>query len=394
MPLLKMIRITALYFILAFSIIAGIFNLRIILNYNSLMPLIFILLFLFIEIFTLIYFIVKKNLLFAQKLAVAGILMMMTQTIIDGGGYYGLGIFYFIIIFSALHLFLNYKLSIFILIYFFIGITVRLLWGNFLPESIYNNEVLINRFILIFGMSSGIGLLSITINELLTKHLYTLAYTNPITEMPNRYKFMQFLDESISGSTKNIGFSLIGFKILDFNRFIANLGNKNGDIIITEVSNKIKSVIPTDSFIAHWSNSIFLIIIRSVSDNKIRKINNSFFQCLQNPFIVDNGEAYLQAISAISKYPDDSNTPDKIIENVLALLDNNKIKPGKTFFYSKLYKEQEEKRLKLVYLLNNVNMDTDFHLVYQPKIRLSDKKCIGAEVLLRWESHESGLISP
>lgn len=120
----------------------------------------------------------------------------------------------------------------------------------------------------------------------------------------------------------------------------------------------------------------------------------SIQESLAKPYVVQNGRSYIQLVSAVSRFPKDSSKSNKIVENVLALLDQEDMRPGNILFYNREYLKREQDRFRLVSSLNRADMDQDFHLVYQPKIDLNKRICVGAEVLLRWNSQELGEISP
>jgi len=377
------------------SIIAGTFNFFISLYTDGLITILFILLFILIELFSLIYFLVKRDLPKAQIFVSIGLIIMLTQTIVDAGGYYGLGALYFMACFSVLYLLVDFKTGMIIPLYFFIGMTIRLLIGNFSSGSIYNNEIVVRRVIMVFAVGSSLGMISSISLELFIRQLSSMAFLNPITNLPNRYKLDNFLKDLAVKSIKgDASFSLIGIKILNFNRLRGNLGNEQGDIIISEIADRLSSAIKEDEIVAHWSHAIFMVVINTSSYTELQKILDLIHDKIKRPFTIENGQSYIQTVSAVTRYPEDTGKPDKLIENVLTLLDRQQMRPGDVFFYNKKYLEKEQSRFKMIEALNHADMNRDFHLVFQPKIRLSDKKCIGAEILLRWNCRNIGIIPP
>lgn len=56
--------------------------------------------------------------------------------------------------------------------------------------------------------------------------------------------------------------------------------------------------------------------------------------------------------------------------------------------------ERRERARRIEHALNQALERGEFHLLYQPQYRLSDRALIGAEALIRWDSAEFGFVSP
>ena len=63
-------------------------------------------------------------------------------------------------------------------------------------------------------------------------------------------------------------------------------------------------------------------------------------------------------------------------------------------YYQKQLSIDVEHRLNIEQGLKNAIENNEFYMVYQPKYKLSDKKTVGLEALVRWESNSLGFIAP
>jgi len=94
-------------------------------------------------------------------------------------------------------------------------------------------------------------------------------------------------------------------------------------------------------------------------------------------------------------YPKDGNNTADLLRNADAAMYKAKDNGRNTIsFYNKNMTQEAFDRVMLENDLRQAIQRQELFLVYQPQINLSTGRCIGAEVLLRWEHHKLGMISP
>ncbi|QEN05307.1 GGDEF domain-containing protein [Thiospirochaeta perfilievii] len=313
--------------------------------------------------------------------------------IVSGGGRFGLSSLYFIAAFSIFFLILDYTTGVILPIYYLIAMTLRLKFGSFTPESIFFNPTLRSRFSIVLILGTVFGILgSITIN-ILIKHLSNLAFNDSKTGLPNSQKFKETFNDIINHC--NLGVDqcvLVGIRIINLERIYANLGLYMGDKILLEIVKRLK--FEQFKLLARWNESIFMGVFPASDILELEEKTKDLHKKLELNYEVEGISRSVQFILALSRYPNDGLSSDSIIKNVITLLVSKNKNHGDIIYFDEHKMQKEQYRFSLNDALITSNFDKDFSLVYQPKIRMSDRKCIGAEVLLRWRHTDLGLVSP
>lgn len=167
------------------------------------------------------------------------------------------------------------------------------------------------------------------------------------------------------------------------------LGHPAGDWILQEVANRIKLEFPT-SISARWTGDEFCILnIGTAPENPFKNI-------FKTPFRYKSHDVNMTCSGGITEIP--PHRVETISQWVQyaewALRDAKEQGRSRTL---RAANSVDENRKNLFYIENglaNAVKLKQFFLVFQPLIRLSDKRIIGAEALLRWLHPEIGIIQP
>ena len=270
---------------------------------------------------------------------------------------------------------------------------IRLASGSFTENSLYlipEYRVSFGAIIIIAGIFSTITILCIRI---VIKHLINLAFTDQITGIPNRSRFQQLLKiKCYTNRQTEKNFSIIGIEILNFNNLNSNIGTENCDLILNEVSERI-SIFSSD-ITGRWSGSVFILSTAIYSTDALMEFCKSVLNILSEVYIINNRQVYVSFVLAVSRFPEDGNTSEKITSNLISLLDRKTRAAGDILFHDNSTIQKEQYMYRLTEALNSADFDREFSIEYQPKISIHDGKYRSAEALLRWVSPELGFISP
>jgi len=394
-PLLERIKLIALYTICVVAFIGIGYNLSIVLEYkafNSAGMLIGVLVLFFLG---LALFLKTRYLLAAQIPIVLALAILALDTILSAGGVYGFGVLYFIAAIPLIYLFFGLGISISFGILLYGGILIRFAFGHFNPVSIYNNPGFIQRLAMIMGVASVLGILVSACIELFVRYLTRLAYFDRITHLPNRYKIEEYLRRSVlHGIKRKRTFSVLGIKIMNYTKINAMLGTDLGDQMLEKIGERIRASLKESRMTARWSGSLFLAVLETTDYAVLDGCNTVIMEALSSSFLI--GNRYVSVVSSVGvcRYPDDAGSAAKLISNVISLIDRNESNPGELLFFNEENLQREQYRFTLIEAMTKADFNRDFALVYQPKIRLSDESCVGAEILLRWTDPDLGPISP
>lgn len=320
---------------------------------------------------------------------------LMANLVITGGGDIGFGFFYIIPSYPVLYLLLGFSTGTVLVVSFYIGMIARLFWGHFGAVSLYHDPVIVFQGILIITLTTILGVaVSIIIGRLII-YLSRLVLVDQQTLLPTRWKMEQFLDSKIDRSERDLSsFSVAGIQVLNDNRINAMLGTAHGDRIFQEIGARIRSCDAHVELNGRWNSSLFFVVLDTDDFIEIDPICRHFLEVLSEPYIIDHLEVSVVFTITITRYPDDAISGSQIASNLLTFQDKNRNLPGELVFFNheKLLKEQRLYAISAA--LSQADYDSELHLDYQPKVRFSDKRCVGSEVLMRWVHPVLGPVSP
>lgn len=227
--------------------------------------------------------------------------------------------------------------------------------------------------------------------------IYHLAYTDPLTQLPNRSKLYEVLDAWIEeGELRGTKFALL---FIDMDRFKVindSLGHEIGDQVLVAAAQRISSQLGLVDELYRLGGDEFIALLPIPCDHtcveaKVDKIIHSFTQPLQL-----NGRSLYSSVSVgISFYPDDGRDRTTLIRNSDSAMYDAKAKGRNQFRkYHHVLNQQVTRTLQLENELRNALKLKQFTLHYQPQVDVMTREVIGVEALLRWEHPRHGWIPP
>jgi diguanylate cyclase (GGDEF)-like protein len=394
-PMESRVSLISLYTVFLCTLAAVPFNM--VRDWDSSKPALFVIegLFFILVLISVFSFWRIRNLRLPKKIMSAGIAILASFLVLNSGGARGMGFLYFMAGYSVLFHVLGVIGGVLLPLLVFIGAIAGIFTGSYGPVSIFNDKELLESFLLSFFVATIFGIISVIYQHQLIKYLAHAAYIDPVTALANRTKLEEYLDELLHRSgRKKQGISIIAVKVLDFNRINANLGGSGADSVLREFTCRIKSLSPPSSFVGRYTGTVFLIISDLNSIPEIASFLEKLETSLAYPYLQDDRAVSLLFRLAITRFPDDGQNQEKLLANIQTLLSQTGTSSRQIRFYDDNQFVQEQRRYLLGEDLKLAIEKNELTLVYHPKIRFSDERCGGAEVLLRWKSSRHGTIGP
>ncbi|WP_052123985.1 EAL domain-containing protein [Ureibacillus manganicus] len=242
------------------------------------------------------------------------------------------------------------------------------------------------------------GLVSdITEQKMLEEKVQFLANYDVLTKLPNRYQFIEKLEEVISRYTDSDDkFAVIKLDIDGFKYINHTLGNASGDELLKLFSNRLKEHIKLNDTLARRGSDEFLMLIENIkSIEELKKIVQKINECINVPFYINGYELYVTASIGISTYPENGNTSLELMRNANFALKQAEIRGRNNYIIlSHSSSIQSFKNFSIGRDLKKAIEDKEMVLYFQPRVDSKTNQIIGAEALIRWNHHEWGLISP
>lgn len=230
------------------------------------------------------------------------------------------------------------------------------------------------------------------------ERLASLAYYDPLTELPNRSLFQEFLRARVDRRQGSVGCFGVLFIDLDFFKSINDLhGHDCGDQVLRAAARCIRSALRRNDVLARLSGDEFAAIVEVENDLELENIGERLNRAFQDPVRVDGREYFLSASVGGAMFPDHGRSSADLLQNADRAMYTAKV-AGRACFrlYSAVESEQgrREQRLSEALIAALKTAPEQFRVVYQPQFDLATGCIVGLEALFRWLHPEFGEISP
>jgi diguanylate cyclase (GGDEF)-like protein/PAS domain S-box-containing protein len=228
--------------------------------------------------------------------------------------------------------------------------------------------------------------------------LHHIAYHDALTNLPNRGRFNERLQQAIerSQASPSHQFAVL---FLDFDRFkIVNdsLGHRAGDEFLVQVARRILEHVRGNDVVARLGGDEFAILVNDIDANEQAiALAERLQQALRTPFSIGGSEISTSASIGITFSGFGYRTPDDVLRDADIAMYRAKTqgKARHAVFDASLHAQVTE-QLHLENDLRRAIDNDQLLLQYQPIYRLADGKLVACEALVRWNHPVRGLIPP
>lgn len=226
--------------------------------------------------------------------------------------------------------------------------------------------------------------------------LEQLAHYDSLTGLFNRHAFMDAFAARLTEAKQGANKLAVMFIDLDnFKRINDTLGHSAGDELLRIVSRRLRSVLRGHDLIGRIGGDEFCLIAPIGSTPEAKVIGNRILHKMQEPITISGQIANTTISIGISLFPYDGDSQDILIKNADNALYQSKGCGRNTLnFYSDYLQHKSHRELALQKDLHAAITQSQLFIQYQPVLRLSDKKLVSLEALVRWQHPEKGILTP
>ena len=228
-------------------------------------------------------------------------------------------------------------------------------------------------------------------------HIQHLAHHDLLTDLPNRLSLTERLKQAIDTAQRNK--EIIGIMFIDLDRFKTindTLGHHIGDLLLVEVSQRLKACVRSNDIVARLGGDEFVIALLELKNiDATFPIADKILSTVGEPFVLEGHQIHSSPSIGIAFYPDNGNGIGDVMKNADIAMYHAKSKGRNNYqlFESSMNQENFE-RLELEYDMRIALERGEFILHYQPKIDARSLQVVGVEALVRWQHPKKGLIPP
>ncbi|MGO3453790.1 MAG: putative bifunctional diguanylate cyclase/phosphodiesterase [Marinomonadaceae bacterium] len=227
--------------------------------------------------------------------------------------------------------------------------------------------------------------------------LYRLNNYDDLTNLPNRNLLYSQLERALVNARKrNFNFGILYLDLDGFKVVNDTFGHRVGDELIQQVAERIKNTIPQQACLYRLGGDEFVVVQEHASGpEELVAIADMIIKNSISPYPVSQMEMMITSSIGVACYPEHGENIDHLLKNADAAMYRAKsIGHNSSFVYENSMSDNVLAHLTLGGGLRKAIEEEQFELYYQPKVRLSDERIVGAEALIRWMHPELGMISP
>ncbi len=224
------------------------------------------------------------------------------------------------------------------------------------------------------------------------KRLKQKVELNEVTGLANRRKLMMDLEKrkNAEGSTCILFIDLDRFKIVN-----DTLGHEIGDYLLRDVASRLRFFNKKNISTYHLGGDEFIAMVCDSDLDQVKLVAYDIVEYLREPYYIEGNEIFLTASVGISATPAHTNDVFELLGLADTAMYYAKLDGKNTYkIFTEQLKSQLDRRTFIDSELRKAVKNSEFFMVYQPKINLLTNELWGMEALIRWDHPTLGLISP
>ncbi|MGH2347244.1 MAG: putative bifunctional diguanylate cyclase/phosphodiesterase, partial [Chloroflexota bacterium] len=225
--------------------------------------------------------------------------------------------------------------------------------------------------------------------------LAAMASTDALTTLPNRLLLHQRLEQAIDAATRT--HTSVALLLMDLDRFKEvndTLGHHAGDILLREVSGRLRAAIRGTDTVARLGGDEFSVVLPQTDREGAVHVASTLLQVLETPIDVEGRPLVVEVSIGIAIFPDHGTDVPLLLRHADVAMYVAKRAKSRYAVYSTEADQHSPERLMLVSALRGALAEGGLRLQYQPLVDLADGRLVGVEALARWHHPVQGEIPP
>ncbi|QRF24117.1 EAL domain-containing protein [Alicyclobacillus sp. TC] len=224
-------------------------------------------------------------------------------------------------------------------------------------------------------------------------YLARVAYVCPLTQLPNRNRFLSIVEETMRSTVKNMGFAVLMLNIDRFKYVNDSFGYSFGDSVIREVADRLSRIVASNGVVARMGGDEFGILFES--ESQAFSAANRILKQFETPLTVQGKAVYLTLSMGLAAYPRDGEESEGLLKHADVALYAAKEAGGNCLRrYQSLTHSSWLDNIQLDAEMRKALEQQEFVLYYQPKIDMRTRRIVAMEALLRWVRGDGKSIPP
>jgi diguanylate cyclase len=216
-----------------------------------------------------------------------------------------------------------------------------------------------------------------------------------LTDLPNRRQFFEHASNAHAHAVRSgRSYAVAVLDLDDFKEINDRLGHQIGDLVLQEVSLRLRIARRGTDVAARLGGDEFAILLIDVSDidgafSAVQRMHD----VLSQPCVVGGFPIKISGSVGVAVYPDHGSSIEVLLQHADEAMYDAKMSDHSVRRYS-TSRNASHGRLALLGELERAIVDCEVGVHYQPKVDLASGVVVGFESLARWDHPRSGIIMP
>ena len=241
----------------------------------------------------------------------------------------------------------------------------------------------------------------ITERKAAEERINELAFFDPLTRLPNRTLLLDRLRQAMTAGARNASYGSLLFIDLDnFKTLNDTLGHDIGDLLLQRVAQRLSASVREGDTVARLGGDEFVVVLESLSEHpeeaatQTEAVGGKVLAALNGTYLLNATEYRSSASIGATLFKGHLASIDDLMKQAdLAMYKSKQTGRNALHFFDPAMQTLLIERAALEASLRTALEDHQFVLHYQPQV-VDAGRVTGAEVLVRWQHPERGLVSP
>lgn len=243
--------------------------------------------------------------------------------------------------------------------------------------------------------------IDITLTKAAADEIKTLAFYDPLTKLPNRRLFLDRLNQALVTSVRNHRDGALLFLDMDnFKTLNDTLGHDIGDLLLQQVAERLLSCLRETDSIARIGGDEYVVMLEELSEHAIEAaaqaevIGEKILSALNRPYQLAMHEYQSSVSIGVALFSNHNQSQEELLKHAdIAMYQAKKAGRNALRFFDPQMQDAINARVDIERELRKALDKQQLELFYQVQVNTIGQ-ATGAEVLIRWQHPQRGLVSP
>ena len=270
--------------------------------------------------------------------------------------------------------------------------------GEIYPEyltlsAVHNSDGKVSHYVATFS--------DITLRKAAMDEIHRLAFYDALTGLPNRRLLLDRLGQALAASQRSGKLGALLFIDLDnFKQLNDSWGHALGDLLLQQVAQRLQARVRENDTVARFGGDEFVVMLEGLSVDAVgageqtKRIGEKLLGDLGLLFHLDGREYQTTASIGAALFSAQRTSVDELLRGAdISMYAAKKAGRNALRFFDPAMQEVISQRAVLQRELQKASSEQQFVLHYQMQCD-QHGRVTGAEVLIRWQHPQRGLIPP